>query len=45
MWREKLRDWKCALNLYERKLEDDHIKDKNPLILGRLRCLRALGQW
>ncbi|KAA0190838.1 Serine/threonine-protein kinase mTOR [Fasciolopsis buskii] len=45
VWREKLHDWKHALNLYERKLEDDRIKDKNALILGRMRCLRALGQW
>nr|CAH8842728.1 unnamed protein product [Trichobilharzia regenti] len=45
IWREKLHDWKCALNLYERKLEDDRIKDKSSLILGRMRCLRALGQW
>ncbi|CAH8510940.1 unnamed protein product [Schistosoma margrebowiei] len=45
VWREKLHDWKSALNLYERKLEDDRIKDKSSLILGRMRCLRALGQW
>ncbi|KAG5450970.1 Serine/threonine-protein kinase mTOR [Clonorchis sinensis] len=44
-WRERLQDWKCALNLYENKLKDERIKDKTPHMLGRMRCLRALGQW
>ncbi|KAF5402330.1 hypothetical protein PHET_04458 [Paragonimus heterotremus] len=45
IWRERLQDWKCALNLYENKIKDERIKDKTPHILGRMRCLRALGQW
>ncbi|KAF7259839.1 hypothetical protein EG68_02702 [Paragonimus skrjabini miyazakii] len=45
IWRERLQDWKCALNLYENKMKDERIKDKTPHMLGRMRCLRALGQW
>ncbi|CAL8095011.1 unnamed protein product [Calicophoron daubneyi] len=45
VWDEMLHDWKNALNHYERKLEDERIRDKSALILGRMRCLRALGDW
>jgi len=42
-WYEKLQRWEDALEAYERKQLD------NPLdpdaALGRMRCLRALGQW
>eukprot|EP00698_Gefionella_okellyi_P003488 TRINITY_DN13298_c0_g1_i1.p1 TRINITY_DN13298_c0_g1~~TRINITY_DN13298_c0_g1_i1.p1 ORF type:complete len:2319 (-),score=474.81 TRINITY_DN13298_c0_g1_i1:41-6196(-) len=42
-WYEKLRRWDDALAAYERRQADDPL---NPdLMLGRMRCLRALGEW
>lgn len=43
-WYEKLHDWEDALVAYDKKI--DMNKDEDPeLILGRMRCLEALGEW
>ncbi|XP_063292058.1 serine/threonine-protein kinase mTOR [Pelobates fuscus] len=42
-WYEKLHEWEDALSAYEKKLEVN--KDDAELILGRMRCLEALGEW
>ncbi|XP_040182261.1 serine/threonine-protein kinase mTOR isoform X3 [Rana temporaria] len=42
-WYEKLHEWEDALVAYEKKLEVN--KDDSDLILGRMRCLEALGEW
>ncbi|XP_053307789.1 serine/threonine-protein kinase mTOR isoform X5 [Spea bombifrons] len=42
-WYEKLHEWEDALVAYEKKLEVN--KDDAELILGRMRCLEALGEW
>ncbi|KAM4652055.1 serine/threonine-protein kinase mTOR [Discoglossus pictus] len=42
-WYEKLHEWEDALAAYEKKLEVN--KDDSDLILGRMRCLEALGEW
>nr|AFH08795.1 Tor [Schmidtea mediterranea] len=46
-WHEILQDWTKALNLYQRKLEDNDSRrvQNNELTLGRMRCLQALGDW
>ena len=42
-WYEKLQRWEDALEAYERRqLEQPNNTD---LTLGRIRCLRALGEW
>uniref|UniRef100_A0A0K2TDA5 Serine/threonine-protein kinase TOR n=2 Tax=Lepeophtheirus salmonis TaxID=72036 RepID=A0A0K2TDA5_LEPSM len=42
-WYEKLHDWDRALGEYERKAVED---SKDPeLILGKMRCLEAMGDW
>lgn len=42
-WYEKLHEWDKALVAYERQY------DRNPddvnFLLGRMRCLEALGEW
>ncbi len=45
-WYEKLGRWEEALEAYERK--QPSVADPNEsigLVLGRMRCLRALGEW
>ena len=42
-WFEKLHDWEHALEAYEMKHEEDPNDDD--LLLGRMRCLEALGKW
>nr|DBA16552.1 TPA: hypothetical protein GDO54_003933 [Pyxicephalus adspersus] len=42
-WYEKLHEWEDALVAYEKKLEVN--KEDSELILGRMRCLEALGEW
>ncbi|KAM8927600.1 serine/threonine-protein kinase mTOR [Pelodytes ibericus] len=42
-WYEKLHEWEDALTAYEKKMEVN--KDDSELILGRMRCLEALGEW
>ncbi|XP_075183475.1 serine/threonine-protein kinase mTOR [Anomaloglossus baeobatrachus] len=43
IWYEKLHEWEDALTAYEKKLEVN--KEEPELILGRMRCLEALGEW
>ena len=45
MYLEKLHDWSRALKIYNKKLEDERLKDDQNLILGRMRCLEGLGEW
>ena len=42
-WFEKMHDWEKALQAYEIK----HIEtpDDVELLLGRMRCMEALGEW
>lgn len=45
-WYEKLGRWEEALEAYERK--QPSVSDPTEsigLVLGRMRCLRALGEW
>lgn len=42
-WYEKLNRWEDALDSYERRQLED--PDSLFLVLGRLRCLRALNEW
>ena len=42
-WFEKLHEWDKALKAYEEK--NNKNPDDNNYLLGRLRCLEALGQW
>ncbi|XP_012554042.1 serine/threonine-protein kinase mTOR isoform X1 [Hydra vulgaris] len=42
-WFEKLHDWEHALEAYEIKNEQNPNDDD--LLLGRMRCLEALGKW
>ncbi|KAG7259354.1 hypothetical protein CRUP_032804 [Coryphaenoides rupestris] len=42
-WYEKLHEWEDALLAYGKKLE--LAKEEPDLILGRMRCLEALGEW
>jgi FKBP12-rapamycin complex-associated protein len=42
-WYEKLRRWEDALSVYERKQKDDPTSTE--YMLGRMRCLHALGEW
>ncbi|OQV15683.1 Target of rapamycin [Hypsibius exemplaris] len=42
-WYEKLHQWDSALVAYERKLEQNPGDEE--LLLGRMRCLEALGDW
>ena len=42
-WYEKLHDWENALRAYEKKYEQD--PDDTDLLLGRMRCMEALGEW
>ncbi len=42
-WYEKLHDWDNALRCYETQYELD--PDQGDLLLGRMRCLEALGEW
>lgn len=42
-WFEKLHEWDKALEAYEAKQEQQ--PDEPAYLLGRLRCLEALGQW
>uniref|UniRef100_A0AAQ4QZI1 Serine/threonine-protein kinase TOR n=1 Tax=Gasterosteus aculeatus aculeatus TaxID=481459 RepID=A0AAQ4QZI1_GASAC len=42
-WYEKLHDWEDALVAYDKKI--DMNKEDPELILGRMRCLEALGEW
>ncbi|KAL3309051.1 hypothetical protein Ciccas_012407, partial [Cichlidogyrus casuarinus] len=44
-WYEQLEDWDRALNMYERKLEEQRYRNNEALLLGRMRCLHALGHW
>ncbi|MED6262253.1 hypothetical protein ATANTOWER_016699 [Ataeniobius toweri] len=42
-WYEKLHEWEDALVAYDKKI--DMNKEEPELILGRMRCLEALGEW
>lgn len=42
-WYEKLHEWEDALVAYDKKI--DMNKGDPELILGRMRCLEALGEW
>ncbi|XP_059910783.1 serine/threonine-protein kinase mTOR [Gadus macrocephalus] len=42
-WYEKLHEWEDALLAYGKKIE--LAKEEPDLILGRMRCLEALGEW
>lgn len=42
-WYEKLHEWEDALVAYDKKM--DMNKDDPELVLGRMRCLEALGEW
>ncbi|GAA93365.1 uncharacterized protein L969DRAFT_91224 [Mixia osmundae IAM 14324] len=42
-WYEKLERWEDALAAYERKQQDE--PDNIEIVLGRMRCLHALGEW
>lgn len=42
-WYEKLHEWEDALQAYGKKIE--LAKEEPDLILGRMRCLEALGEW
>ncbi|KAI0032654.1 atypical/PIKK/FRAP protein kinase [Vararia minispora EC-137] len=42
-WYERLGRWQDALAVYERKLEEDPYAFE--AILGRMKCLHALGEW
>ncbi|KAI5120260.1 hypothetical protein M0805_004596 [Coniferiporia weirii] len=42
-WYERLGRWQEALDAYNRKARDD--PDAHEPILGRMRCLHALGEW
>lgn len=42
-WYERLGRWQEALNAYERKAKDD--PEDPDLVIGRMRCLHALGEW
>ena len=42
-WYEKLQRWEDALEAYERRQLED--PTSVPVTLGRMRCLRALGEW
>ncbi|XP_040292611.1 serine/threonine-protein kinase mTOR-like [Bufo bufo] len=41
-WYEKLHQWEDALVAYDKKIK---VKDDSELVLGRMRCLEALGEW
>ncbi len=46
-WYEKLLNWEEALNVYERK-QNNNSSDKDKVAeyaLGQIRCLHALGEW
>ena len=42
-WYEKLHEWEDALVAYDKKMDTN--KDDPELMLGRMRCLEALGEW
>ena len=42
-WYEKLHEWNKALAAYEQK--NARNPDDVSYLLGRMRCLEALGQW
>ncbi|KAJ7306353.1 hypothetical protein JRQ81_009696, partial [Phrynocephalus forsythii] len=42
-WYEKLHEWEDALLAYDKKMDTN--KDDPELMLGRMRCLEALGEW
>ncbi|MGH0147042.1 UNVERIFIED_CONTAM: hypothetical protein FKN15_060862 [Acipenser sinensis] len=42
-WYEKLHEWEDALVAYDKKI--DMNKEDPELMLGRMRCLEALGEW
>lgn len=42
-WYERLGRWQEALDAYDRKLEDN--PESQETLIGRMRCLHALGEW
>ncbi|TDL23875.1 atypical/PIKK/FRAP protein kinase [Rickenella mellea] len=42
-WYERLGRWQEALAAYERKAQED--PDSPDIVIGRMRCLHALGEW
>jgi FKBP12-rapamycin complex-associated protein len=42
-WYERLGRWQDALVVYDRKVEED--PDAFDAVLGRMKCLHALGEW
>ncbi|KAG8142392.1 hypothetical protein E2320_006314 [Naja naja] len=42
-WYEKLHEWEDALVAYDKKMDTN--KDDPEFMLGRMRCLEALGEW
>jgi FKBP12-rapamycin complex-associated protein len=45
-WFEKLERWEEALDFYKkREEEDERAGDSMEIIMGKMRCLHALGEW
>ena len=42
-WYEKLHDWDKALTVYQEKSKA--APEDPDLVLGRMRCMEALGEW
>ena len=42
-WYEKLGKWQDALTAYERKINENDVSPE--VLIGRMRCLHALGEW
>lgn len=46
LWYEKLGRWEDALRVWEeREAEEDPAFDDSAIVLGKLQCLHALGEW
>ncbi|KAG1705718.1 hypothetical protein DVH05_003469 [Phytophthora capsici] len=44
-WFEKLQDWRAALALYDRRLQQEDQGLDIEVCIGKMRCLEALGKW
>ncbi|KAL3656617.1 hypothetical protein V7S43_018522 [Phytophthora oleae] len=44
-WFEKLQDWRAALALYDRRLQNGDQGLDVEVCIGKMRCLEALGKW
>lgn len=45
MWFEKLQRWEEALQAYQKREEEEGIHAGFDVIMGKMRCLHALGEW